>query len=679
MEVRGGRLTLAEGDYCPDSVIESEIIDIADVDRDHAARGNISHANVVFLDPPSSFQRCVEQDRLIIRVLVRMGWRPADLRQAIHRARRDRAPLEDAVLSTTRLDRARWTRILSEESGLARLDALDPASIVLPSEDVAALLGCRWQDIAIGYRLPDGRYRRLVPDSVGRAFRLPAENREEACLVAGPVLRAALIERLSVKMERQARNDLFVSRPDLSARHLTNAWQSFALGVLAVTILIGLMAAPELILLVVHILSSSFFLSCMALRLAAVPYAGTKKPSAEPLEDAGDLPVYSILVALYREADMVGQLLTALGRLRWPTGRLEIRLICEADDRETIDAIHALRPPAHVEVLEVPAGTLRTKPRALNFALPTCQGEYVCLYDAEDRPHPDQLMEAWRTFQRGPAELGCLQAPLIVTNGDTHWLARQFAFEYTTLFRGILRFLAATRSVLPLGGTSNHFRRAALEAVGGWDPYNVTEDADLGIRMARAGYRSGVINSPTLEDAPDNFRSWLPQRTRWLKGWMVCWLVHNRQPLRLWRELGPRSFLLSQILLCGIPGASLLLPVMLLSSVYLLVRIALSTEGPSTLQLFLYGIDFTNLALCIGAYLWLGARAATKAERQSFALIWAGVPAYWLLQSAAAWRALFQLIRQRAHTWEKTTHKPTVDHLAWRSFKAWRPETPLHS
>ncbi|WP_114389128.1 glycosyltransferase family 2 protein [Notoacmeibacter marinus] len=676
MTEQNSRLALASVDYCPDSVGESALYD---EDPDGAARKPAGASNVVAFNAAGSFQRCAHHDRLIIRVLILMGWKATDLRDAIDRARRNRTGLEDAVLSNTLFDRTKWSRFLAQESGLPQLKTLKPENLVLPSAAIERLLACRWQDIAVGYRLPDGRYRRLVPDSVSRAHRLPSESRDESCLVAGPVLRRALIDRLSAELEERARNKLFVDAPDFSARHLTNAWQSFVLGALAVSLAIGLVATPTLVMLAVHILSSTFFLSCMALRLAAVPHAGAKKPRLNLIGDRDELPVYTVLVALYQEADMVGQLLTALGQLRWPTGKLEIRLICEADDRETIEAIHALRPPAHVEVLEVPPGAPRTKPRALNFALPTCRGEYVCLYDAEDRPHPDQLMEAYQTFRDGPAELGCLQAPLIVTNGNDHWLARQFAFEYAALFRGILPFLAASRSVLPLGGTSNHFRRAVLDEVGGWDPYNVTEDADLGMRMARAGYRSGVIDAPTLEDAPDNLKTWLPQRTRWLKGWMVCWLVHNRHPRRLWRELGGPSFFLSQILLSGIPGAALLLPVMLFSALYLLGHVAISSEGPTTLQLLLYGIDFTNFAMCIGAYLWLGTKAATMRERASFATIWAGVPAYWLLQSVAAWRAAFQLVRQRAHIWEKTAHKPTVDRFLPRRLKAWQPESRLHS
>lgn len=608
----------------------------------------------------SAFASCCETDRLIIRLLVRMGWKPDDLRSAIHLARRDAVSLEEAVLSLAKTDRRRWTEILSAESGLPMLSRIDPAGLVLPAENPTSLLSVPWQEIAIGYRLPDGRIKRLIPDSVGLAHNLPDESRDDVRLVSGPELRRALLSRLAYRIEDRASNELFSRAPELSARRLTNTWQSFALGALFVLFIMGMAFTPALVMLAVHILSSSFFLSCMILRLFALPYAGSGDPRLEPLEEDEELPVYTVLVALYREAEMAGQLLTALGRLRWPRGKLEIRFICEADDRQTIEAIEVLDPPANVEILQVPAGVLRTKPRALNFALPTCRGEYVCLYDAEDRPHPDQLLEAWQTFRRSPENVGCLQAPLIVTNAQEHWLARQFAFEYAALFRGVLRLLAAWGSILPLGGTSNHFRRSALDEVGAWDPYNVTEDADLGIRLRRAGYRAGVINAPTLEDAPVSAANWLPQRTRWLKGWMVCWLVHNRHPIRLWRELGPRSFLVSQILMAGIPGAALLLPLMLVSTLWLVARLVFSGDGGSPFRLALHAVDLTNLVLCMSAYWWLGTVAGNPRERPQFSKAWHMVPPYWLFQSVAAWRAVWQLVAASPHNWEKTEHKPTI-------------------
>jgi cellulose synthase/poly-beta-1,6-N-acetylglucosamine synthase-like glycosyltransferase len=234
-----------------------------------------------------------------------------------------------------------------------------------------------------------------------------------------------------------------------------------------------------------------------------------------------DFPVYSVLVALYKEVDVVPDLLVGLTQLRWPASKLEIKLVCEEDDPETIRAIKAHPLGSRVEVIVVPDTLPRTKPKALSYALPLTSGEFVVLYDAEDRPHPMQLLEAWHRFRDAGPDLACLQAPLQISNRGAGVIANMFGVEYAALFRRLLPWLAENRLMFPLGGTSNHFRRSALDEVGGWDPYNVTEDADLGLRLARFGYRADTISCPTLEDAPEDFRSWRLQRMRWFKGWML--------------------------------------------------------------------------------------------------------------------------------------------------------------
>src|SRR5262249_40834782 len=155
----------------------------------------------------------------------------------------------------------------------------------------------------------------------------------------------------------------------------------------------------------------------------------------------------------------------------------------------------------------------------LNYALAGARGEFVVIYDAEDRPHPDQLRAACSQFAASPDDVVCLQAPLVISNGGASWVSAAVSLEYSALFFVLLPMLARRRMPVPLGGTSNHFRVAELRASGGWDPYNVTEDADLGMRLHRLGYRCGVIDCPTYEDAPATFRVWLNQRTRWFKGW----------------------------------------------------------------------------------------------------------------------------------------------------------------
>ncbi|MDZ7937945.1 MAG: glycosyltransferase [Rhodoferax sp.] len=269
------------------------------------------------------------------------------------------------------------------------------------------------------------------------------------------------------------------------------------------------------------------------------------------------LPIYTVMVALYREAAVVPQLIAALDALDWPRSLLDVKLVCEGDDQETLEAIRQARPGPHIEVVEVPAMAPRTKPKALTYALSGARGEFLTIYDAEDRPHPQQLREAYHAFRLGPADLACLQSPLVIDNAGESWISAIFALEYSALFRRLLPALGFYRLPLPLGGTSNHFKTALLKESGGWDPYNVTEDADLGMRLCRMGYRSSTLTLPTYEDAPTDFGVWLAQRTRWYKGWLQTWLVLMRHPLRTAREMGPLSFFVFQLLVGGVLVAAL--------------------------------------------------------------------------------------------------------------------------
>jgi cellulose synthase/poly-beta-1,6-N-acetylglucosamine synthase-like glycosyltransferase len=210
----------------------------------------------------------------------------------------------------------------------------------------------------------------------------------------------------------------------------------------------------------------------------------------------------------------------ALRRLEYPIEKLDIKLVVEADDRQTHEAIARLRLGASFEVVIAPRSGPRTKPKALNAALPFARGSFIAIYDAEDRPEPGQLRGALEAFAAGDERLACVQARLTIDNTADSWLARLFTAEYAGLFDVFLPGLAAWRLPLPLGGSSNHFRASVLRAVGAWDPFNVTEDADLGIRLARFGYRTTVIRSTTYEEAPARFRPWIRQRTRWFKGWI---------------------------------------------------------------------------------------------------------------------------------------------------------------
>jgi hypothetical protein len=280
------------------------------------------------------------------------------------------------------------------------------------------------------------------------------------------------------------------------------------------------------------------FLAMVGLRLAAT----LQPPGAvhEPARAAdGDLPVYTVIVALYREARVLPQLVAALQKIDYPPSKLDIKLVLEEGDRETRDALAALPFPGGWQVLLAPPGHPQTKPRALNVALPLIRGEYTAVFDAEDLPDPRQLRWAVARFSALGPTVACLQARLSIYNPGRTWVTRLFAVEYAALFDVMNPGLMALGQPILLGGTSNHFRTEVLRVGCGWDAWNVTEDADLSVRLARAGFKVADLPLHTAEDAPETFRMWWRQRSRWMKGSMQTCITHSREPLRTYRQLGP--------------------------------------------------------------------------------------------------------------------------------------------
>ena len=455
---------------------------------------------------------------------------------------------------------------------------------------------------------------------------------------------------------RDAVHELSLRAPFDSSRQIATAAQGFATAALLAVLGFALVSAPVSSALVIVTLLTVLFSACIGLRLLCALEAEPPRPAPLPATGGADLPVYSVLVALHQEASVVPQLIGALDALRWPRAKLDIVLACEADDAETLDAVRRHGMPPHMRVVEVPPSSPRTKPKALNYALASARGSLLVLYDAEDRPHRNQLLEAWGLFRDGPDELACVQAPLQVDNGHASFLSRGFALEYAVLFRGLLPWLAKRGLPVPLGGTSNHFRTEALKAVGAWDPYNVTEDADLGFRLAREGYRTGIITRPTLEAAPSTFGVWLPQRTRWLKGWAQTWLAQMRRPRVLWRGVGPGGFLVLQLLMLGMVASAVFHPLMLLSLVPFALALADGIVlGPMGTALLVLSLMNVLASYAVFAVL---ARAVLRGRERWLArgLLWR-LPPYWLALGLAGWRALGQLVTD-PHRWEKTPHAP---------------------
>jgi cellulose synthase/poly-beta-1,6-N-acetylglucosamine synthase-like glycosyltransferase len=450
-----------------------------------------------------------------------------------------------------------------------------------------------------------------------------------------------------------AAHDLKMRHPENSAAHRLVRWRATSLigiGGLAA----GLALAPHLVDLVAAIFVSIVFLAWTALRVMATAVDEDTGAGAADVPDH-ELPVYTVIIALYREAAVVRRLVAALDAFDYPREKLDIKLVVEADDLATQAAIGALNLGSSYHVVVAPPCAPRTKPKALNAALPFARGRLTAVYDAEDRPDPDQLRKVVARFRVGNERLACVQARLTIDNTSDSWLSRLFTAEYCGQFDVLLPALAHWQLPLPLGGSSNHFSTEALRKVGAWDPYNVTEDADLGMRLARLGYDTAVVDSSTYEEAPSRIKPWVQQRTRWFKGWMQTWLVHMRAPMVLLSEMGLAGFLVFQLLVGGTVLSALVHPIFLAIGLFRLGSGTLMTSDGGTAQLVLlalYSLIFVAgyIATAVLSIIGLGRR---NLMRHAYALVL--VPVLWLMLSAAAWRALFQLFYAPYH-WDKTEH-----------------------
>lgn len=384
-----------------------------------------------------------------------------------------------------------------------------------------------------------------------------------------------------------------------------------------------------------------------------------------------DLPVYTVLVPIYHEAKVLPQILRNIYRLNYPREKLDVKILMEEIDQETIDEAKQLglfgSPNKRVEEIPesdyhkfleifdpiiVPSAKITTKPRACNYGLLRAKGELCVIYDAEDDPHTDQLIKAAIVFLRSEQDVVCLQSKLNFYNSDENILTRWFSIEYGYWYEFYLPGLDFIDAPIPLGGTSNHFRISKLDELGRWDPYNVTEDADIGIRLARFKFKTQIINTYTYEEATISVKSWIRQRSRWNKGHLQTYLVHMRHPLKLLKELGVIKYAKFQLTF----GGGIMMPLM---NPFLWVLSILTLITPATFNAFfpsfVQPVCWFNLVIGNLTYLILYVIASIKRikyETIPFAIL---MPMYWSLISIASWRGLIQLILKPFY-WEKTSH-----------------------
>lgn len=641
-----------------------------------------SHNNRPSGDASAAAERPVSSLEGEARLLHSLGISKPLLARMIQRAVQTGTTIEDELLASGEVEEEAYFAGLARMYGLPFLAEIPSALVV----DHRAIDSQLTEPHMLRLHYPDRPpVMAIVPgitevESMRARLERSGSLADEMVVTTPTALRKAVWRIGEERRVRSAVHQLFETARVNSARLVVTGDQGFLAGLLLCVISLAATLAPLLCLAIIHMLLSMFHLGGLFLRLMVVAYGRKHPPRRVFLEaEAGRLPIYTVMVAIYREAAVVPQLLAALEAIDWPKSRLDIKLVCEADDAETLAAIRSAKPGPHIEVIEVPAMAPRTKPKALTYALAGARGEFLTIYDAEDRPHPQQLREAYHAFRLGPHELACLQAPLVIANAGESWISAIFALEYSALFRRLLPALGVHRMPLPLGGTSNHFRTQVLLESGGWDPFNVTEDADLGMRLHRMGYHAATITLPTLEDAPIAFGVWLGQRTRWYKGWLQTWLVLMRHPIRTGREMGWLSFLVFQLLIGGMLVAALSHPGMLIFvSVALLSLVQIDAARPGVFMSMMLGIDIVNIIGSYAVFFALGATPMSDREKRGMGWKWVMIPVYWMAVSLAAWKAVVEL-RLRPFYWNKTAHSPSRMAMDHRRKSAARSESSSES
>lgn len=558
--------------------------------------------------------------------------------------------------------------ILREAAARAQREGVAPEQILLNegvvSEDgyyaaLADWLGLPFQaeafEAAPDVRYPESILAGLAPDADGRWIAAPAGERIAAAaafrrrsnlhltIVTPTGLRRAVERARARDAAAAASSRLAALDGQATSRCGAGRVQALCLAG-AAGLFVCALAPIHVGQLVAGLAASALAAGSVALRLAATSASLWPARAPEPIADA-DLPVYTVVVALYREAGVARALIDALDRLAYPAAKLDIKLVIEDDDADTRAALEQLALPARYQILVAPPGAPRTKPRALNVGLTQARGDLLAIFDAEDEPEADQLRKAAAGFAAAGPNVACLQARLAIDNAADGWLARLFAIEYAALFAVVNPGLSKLAAPVALGGTSNHFRVDALRDVGGWDAWNVTEDIDLGYRLARHGYRVGALDSTTHEEAPARLLAWMRQRRRWFKGWMQTLVTHTRAPARLVREAGAVQAVSALLLVAG----ALIGP--MFGPAFAVAWIAGAAPAGGLASVMWVGVA---LAGCAAALIpaAIGLARMRTLELAPWLLL---LPAYWLLLSVAAWWALADLLRDPFY-WAKTDH-----------------------
>lgn len=579
------------------------------------------------------------------------GVRFSVLRAAAAKARAQGISPDAALLADGTVSESVFYRAFARQLGVA---FVEDEGMVCAKSGYARAIHCG------AARLAGHRAGRLVVAPKGPALAALLRSARAGSLsplnlsITTPANLSREIRKVSAEfMAFEASHGLARRDASLSAKAGLTAIQYGLAASILLSALLLVVLTPQLAPKIFSIGTSCLFLPTILLRLFAGAACGGASRPGPRLADRR-LPLYSIVIALHGEARIARQLIAAIDAIDYPRAKLDIKLVLEQDDLATRQALEDLALGPAYEIIVAPAGAPRTKPRALNVALPLLRGTFVVVFDAEDVPGPAQLREAAERFERAPRTLACLQARLAIDNIDDSWLTRLFAIEYAILFDVLHQGMAGLQLPIPLGGSSNHFRTSVLREVGGWDAWNVTEDADLGLRLARFGYHTTTIASSTREEAPAFFASWLKQRRRWSKGWMQTFVTLSRNPRRLLRELGLVQTFVLVVMMTALVIVPLFWP--------LFAGFVIHDLAASGLPAPVTGFALIEATLWIsvvlfgaGSTLWL---ALLGMKRRGLLGLWPYLPLilpYYCLMSVAAWASLYDLI-MRPHHWHKTEH-----------------------
>ncbi len=575
------------------------------------------------------------------------------LADIIASARNARMTLDDYLLTHTTLTET------ALYFGLAQTLALDFIADIFPVE----------KGFSLELTLSSGLVRleqskdplpHYVATPTGRFFedlilRIFDDNRNDLAryhLTTPTNFRRAVMSQFGDKRASDDSERLRFAAPDLSSSRLPVVWFSSL-----VALMPALAAFASLVESAIWTLSLSVFSGLIVipnLLIKGMTLIASRRPMACRFLGDDQLPLYSVLVPLYRESKILQRLVAALSHLDYPKAKLQILLLIEEDDHETVHAIGRMKLNSPFEVVVCPGGTPRTKPRALAIGQTYARGDLLVVYDAEDLPESSQLRLAASYFAQLPDHIGCLQASLTIYNRHDSWLTRHFTFEYATLFDVLLPGMARLNMPIPLGGTSNHFRRKVLIESLGWDPWNVTEDADLGLRMKRFGFQTAWLPSSTFEEAPAQMAVWFNQRTRWFKGWMQTAIVHVGRAQTRSASLSVKDRILIALVATISVATALYHPLFLLLGTLLVDPSIL--RGEISLQAVANGFALGGVLVpsIILNFILLRRGARERSLKLTYRDIILQLP-YSLLKFLAAWRALYELLVAPSH-WRKTPH-----------------------